>query len=72
MSALTREELLEEIQKKNDEIKKLKDDMKQLEKLKELDKCTLEIKALYDGFVRVGFTEEQSFEFVKISLSKNV
>lgn len=58
----TKAMLLEEIEKKNDEIKELKKSVEKLDKYKMYDDDAGEIRALFDSFVNSGFSEEQSFE----------
>lgn len=36
----------------------------------QFDKSAQDIKAVYDSFIRAGFTEEQAWEIVKIQMSK--
>lgn len=62
MSTKQRNELLEEIEQKNEEIKALKAEIDKLEKYRKYDETADEIKAINDGFVRSGFTEQQAFE----------
>ena len=59
---LTKDELLEAIEQKNEEIKALKTDIKKLEKYKQYDEMADESKAIMDSFVRAGFSEEQAFK----------
>lgn len=54
-----------EIRKKASEIDALKKEIDKLEKYKQYDEATAEIKAVMDSFVRSGFTEEQAFDMVK-------
>ena len=63
---------LEEIEKKNDEIKELKKSVEKLDKYKMYDDAAGEIRALFDSFVNSGFSEEQSFELLRICLTNNI
>jgi hypothetical protein len=36
---------------------------------KSIDECAIQIKKIYDSFVKVGFNEVQAFELVKVQLS---
>lgn len=65
MAAKTKNELLEEIEQKNQEIEVLKSDIEKLEKYKKYDDMADEMKAINDSFVRSGFTESQAFELTK-------
>lgn len=56
------------IEQKELEIVKLK---KQIEKRKQYDQYEEgadQVKALYDAYISVGFTEEQAFELLKTSI----
>lgn len=68
MATKTKNELLEEIEQKNDEIEVLKADIEKLEKYRKYDEMADEIRAINDCFVRSGFTEQQAFELVKGAL----
>lgn len=65
MSVKTKNELLEEIEQKNEEIEVLKADIEKLEKYRKYDEMADEIKAINDSFVRSGFTEQQAFELTR-------
>lgn len=65
MSAKTKNELLEEIEQKNEEIEVLKADIEKLEKHRKYDEMADEVKAINDSFVRSGFTEQQAFELTR-------
>lgn len=62
MSARTKNELIEEIEQKNEEIEILKADIEKLEKYRKYDEMADEVKAINDSFVRSGFTEQQAFK----------
>lgn len=65
MAVKTKNELLEEIERKNGEIEVLKADIEKLEKYRKYDEMAGEIKAINDSFVRSGFTEQQAFELTR-------
>lgn len=65
MAVKTKNELLEEIERKNEEIEVLKADVEKLEKYRKYDEMADEIKAINDSFVRSGFTEQQAFELTR-------
>ena len=50
---------------KNVDVSKIKEQMNQ----KSIDEGVAQIKKLYDSFVKVGFSEVQAFELVKVQLS---
>lgn len=68
MSVKTKNEPLEEIEQKNEEIEILKADIEKLEKYRKYDEMADEVKAINDSFVRSGFTEQQAFELTKSAL----
>ena len=69
MPVKTKNELLEEIEQKNEEIEVLKSDIEKLEKYRKYDEMADEIKAINDSFVRGGFTEQQAFELTRGALT---
>lgn len=69
MSAKTKNELMEEIEKKNEEIRSLEEEAKRLEKYKTYDNSAEELKGVMDSYIRVGFSEEQAFTLVQLLMS---
>ena len=69
MPVKTKKELLEEIEQKNKELKSLKSEVKKLENYRKYDDCANEIRTVYQSFVNSGFTEEQAFEILTITLN---
>lgn len=69
MPVKTKKELLEEIEQKNEELKSLKSEVKKLENYRKYDDCANEIRTVYQSFVNSGFTEEQAFEILTITLN---
>lgn len=65
MPVKTKNELLEEIEQKNEEIEVLKTDIGKLEKYRKYDEMAEEIKTINDSFVRSGFAEQQAFELTR-------
>lgn len=65
MPVKTKNELLEEIEQKNEEIEVLKLDIEKLEKYRKYDEMADEVKAINDSFVRSGFTGQQAFELTR-------
>lgn len=63
MAAKTRAEL-------ESEIKALRQQIDNQARDEQFDKSAQDIKAVYDSFIRAGFTEEQAWEIVKIQMSK--
>ena len=72
MSAKTKNELMEEIEKKNEEIRSLEEEAKRLEKYKTYDNSAEELKGLIDSYIRAGFSEEQAFTLVQLVMSVNL
>lgn len=64
MAEKTKAMLFEEIQQKNDEIKDLKKDLARLEKYKQYEDSADEIRAIYNSYVNVGFSEDQAFQML--------
>ncbi len=52
-----------------DEIKNLKEQIERIENKSKYDKGAMEIKALFDSYVDVGFSEERAFELVLTSMN---
>ena len=72
MANKTKNELLEEIEAKNKEIKDLKDEVQKLDRYKEYEKCADEFAAVRDSFVRAGFTKTEAFEMTKFTIQMAV
>ena len=70
MSAKTKNELMEEIKQKNEEIRVLDEEVKRLEKYKTYDQTAEEIKLLMDSYIRAGFSKEQAFTLIQLYLFK--
>ena len=66
---VTKESLQEEISEKENEIKILKQEIKNLEEKEMFAKAASEMKNLKDRFVEAGFTEDEAFHMV-LELSK--
>lgn len=60
----TKTELLEEIERKNDEIRELKKQVEKDERYAGYDDAAAEIKAVQDSFVKAGFSEDQAFAMI--------
>lgn len=66
---VTKESLQEEISEKENEIKLLKQEIKNLEEKEMFAKAASEMKNLKDRFMEAGFTENEAFHMV-LELSK--
>lgn len=51
-----------------EEIDGLKTDLKRLEKYSKYDESAAEMKALYNSYVRAGFTEDQAFTIMLVTI----
>lgn len=65
MTTKTKNELMEEIEQKNEEVKRL-------EKYKTYDQSAEEIKGVMDSYIRAGFSEEQAFTLIQLLLTANL
>ena len=57
--------LLEQIKEKEQELKELREEIKDLEKYKQYEQGANEIKAIHDAFMNAGFSNGQAFDLVK-------
>lgn len=64
MAYKTRDELLKEIETKNDEIKGLKEDIKKLERYEVYAEAADELAAARDIYVKAGFTKSEAFDLL--------
>jgi uncharacterized membrane-anchored protein YjiN (DUF445 family) len=72
MTTKTKNELMEEIEQKNEEIRVLDEEVKRLEKYKTYDQSAEEIKGVMDSYIRAGFSEEQAFTLIQLLLTANL
>lgn len=61
----TKAELLEELEQANQNVRDLKNEIKNLERYKQYENMADEIKALHTAFMNSGFTNEQAFDLLK-------
>lgn len=61
MATKTKTELMEEIEQKNAEIKKLEEEIKMLEKYKQYKDMGDELKAMHTAYEVAGFNSDQAF-----------
>lgn len=61
----TKAELLEELEQANQNVRDLKNEIKNLERYKQYEDMADEIKALHTAFMNSGFTNEQAFDLLK-------
>lgn len=66
---MTKNELMELIEQKNEEIAGLNKEIKKLEKYKQYEETAEETKAILDSFVNAGFSEEQAFTLITTMLA---
>lgn len=68
----TPENIADLIKKRDQEIKDLKVELKKLEQYKQYDDAAMEMKAMYDSFIRAGFTEDQAFTLFNSIIGKSL
>lgn len=68
----TKAELLEELEQANQNVRDLKNEIKNLERYKQYENAADELKALYTAFMNSGFTNEQAFEMLKMLVGPTV
>lgn len=72
METKTKQELQEEIANNLAIISDLKSQVSRLEKNQKYDEVANEIFAIKDSFVRAGFTEEQAYNLLTISITASI
>lgn len=72
MSTKTKNELMEKIEQTKEEIRALKEEAERLEKYKAYDQSAEEIKGIMDSYIRAGFSEEQAFTLVQLTMTVNL
>lgn len=72
METKTKQELQEEIANNLAVISDLKSQVSRLEKNQKYDEVANEIFAIKDSFVRAGFTEEQAYNLLTISITASI
>lgn len=72
----TKAQLIEELKEATEKATALEKEIKDLEKYKQYDDAANEIHAIYDSFKRAGFSDEQSYDLLKmtwqLAMSNNV
>ncbi len=69
--AKTKAELEQEIQSKNEEIKALKCEMENANRVESKDKAATELYEMYESYVKAGFSEEQAWELTRIIINNS-
>jgi hypothetical protein len=69
MATKTKAELMTEINQKNEEIKKLEEEIKVLEKYKQYKDMGDELKAMHTAYEVAGFTSDQAFTLLIETIS---
>lgn len=71
--ARTAKEITNEVkalhEKQTEEMRLLEQEREDALKIEKFDGAATELKNMYDSYVRVGFTEEQAWELVKITIT---
>ena len=70
MAYKTREDLLNEIKEKNEEILELKKEAERLKRYEVYVEAANEIAAMQRAYEEAGFTKTQAFELVKIAYDR--
>ena len=63
----TKAQLIEELKEATEKATALEKEIKDLEKYKKYDEAAAEIRAIYDSFVRAGFSDEQAFKLMNMT-----
>lgn len=69
MATKTKAELLEEIEVRNGEIKKLKKEIEKLDRYKQYEDAGDGLFAMRESFLKAGFTRAEAFEMTKMILA---
>lgn len=68
---VTKESLQEEVFEKENEIKLLKQEIKNLEEKEAMEQAARETKKVMDSYIQAGFTKDEAFQMV-MELSKTI
>lgn len=69
---MTKSELLEQIEQKNEEINSLHNQIEQLERYKKYEDGANELRAMYDSYVLAGFSNEEAFALLNTMLAASM
>lgn len=64
----TKAQLMEELETSENTVKDLKQQLKDLEKYKVYEDAGDEMKAIHTAFMNAGFSDEQAFELIRLSM----
>lgn len=67
-SKMTKAELLEEIEIAHNHIQQMETQLKNLEKYKQYEEASDELKAMHTALMNSGFTNEQAFDLLKTTM----
>ena len=68
----TKAQLIEELEASENTVKDLKKQLKDLEQYKVYEDAGTEIKNIHTAFMNAGFTDDQAFELIRISMLTNI
>lgn len=68
----TKSQLIEELEASENTVKDLKKQLKDLEQYKVYEDAGTEIKNIHTAFMNAGFTDDQAFELIRISMLTNI
>lgn len=68
----TKTQLMEELEASENTVKDLKKQLENLEKYKVYQDAGTEMKAIHTAFMDAGFSDEQAFELIRLSMMTNI
>lgn len=68
----TKAQLMEELENSENTVKDLKKQLKDLEQYKVYQDAGAEMKAIHTAFMDAGFSDEQAFELIRLSMMTNI
>jgi uncharacterized membrane-anchored protein YhcB (DUF1043 family) len=68
MERKTKQELMDEMKHKEEELEAARKKLARYETYKQFDEGAEMVKALYDSYISAGFTAEQAFSLVETSI----
>ncbi len=72
MANKTKNDLLQEIEELNKQLREAEQDLIKYEQIAECLNMAEEYKLIYDNYIKAGFTEEQAFDLLRITMDKSI
>ena len=72
MAGKTKAELIAEIEAMRNELQEKEIELEKYEQIATCANMGEELKLMYDNYVNAGFTEEQAFEMIKITMDRTI